>query len=112
MAEVVRRCRNLLRRADEDVKDQPLPDNASDVEKQLQASLDSIAKETAKLVQSGEYLKALECAAPLAEPLSNFFEQVMVMDEDPDIRAARLGLLQRCLDVFSDLADLGALAQL
>ena len=36
----------------------------------------------------------------------------MVMDEDPDIRAARLGLLQRCLDVFSDLADLGALAQL
>ena len=112
VAEVVRRCRNLLRRADEDIKDQPLPDNASDVEKKLQASLDSIAKETAKLVQSGEYLKALECAAPLAEPLSNFFEQVMVMDEDLDVRAARLGLLQRCLDVFSDLADLGALAQL
>ena len=112
VAEVVRRCRNILRSAKEDAKNQPLPKNASDAEKQLQASLDSIAKDTAKLVQSGEYLKALECAAPLAEPLSNFFEQVMVMDEDPDVRAARLGLLQRCLDVFSDLADLGALAQL
>ena len=73
MAEVVRRCRNILRnaeedakerplpknasdaekqlqasRADEDVKDQPLPDNASDVEQQLQTSLDSIAQETCK----------------------------------------------------------------
>ncbi|WP_460466127.1 glycine--tRNA ligase [Calidifontibacter terrae] len=33
-------------------------------------------------------------ALPLVDPLNTFFDEVLVMAEDPDVKAARLGLLQ------------------
>ena len=48
-------------------------------------------------------LSALKALKPLVD---QFFDGVMVMDENNDIRAARLGLLRSIAEQFKQIADL------
>ena len=41
----------------------------------------------------------VDATLPLADPIDRFFADVLVMAEDPDLRASRLGLLQRIRDL-------------
>jgi glycyl-tRNA synthetase len=41
----------------------------------------------------------IDATLPLADPIDRFFTDVLVMAEDPDLRASRLGLLQRIRDL-------------
>ena len=41
----------------------------------------------------------VEATLPLADPIDRFFTDVLVMADDPDLRASRLGLLQRIRDL-------------
>jgi glycyl-tRNA synthetase beta chain len=47
----------------------------------------------------------LESVATLRGPVDAFFEAVMVMAPEPEIRANRLALLRRVLKDFSGIAD-------
>ncbi len=47
----------------------------------------------------------------LADPINSFFEAVMVMAEDPAVRANRLGLLQAVVDLTKDVGDLSKLQE-
>jgi glycyl-tRNA synthetase beta subunit len=47
----------------------------------------------------------LQAALAVGAALSSFFEDVLVMDPDPALRANRLALLQRVLDVLGSLGD-------
>jgi len=49
--------------------------------------------------------RAMAALARLRAPIDAFFEAVMVNDPDPDVRLARLGLLQRFVDVVHQVAD-------
>lgn len=60
---------------------------------------------------AGDYAGALEALAALREPIDGFFENVMIMDEDPAKRERRLRLLNRFVAVFADVADFGAMAK-
>ncbi|MEU8664026.1 hypothetical protein AB0C31_46150, partial [Actinoplanes philippinensis] len=42
---------------------------------------------------------------PLVDPVGRFFDEVFVMDEDPVLRAARLGLLATVRDLGTGLLD-------
>jgi glycyl-tRNA synthetase beta chain len=57
----------------------------------------------------GDVRKALEAGAKLAPLVERFFDEVLVMDEDPAVRANRLRLL---LDVRDMLGRLGDLSQI
>ena len=46
----------------------------------------------------------------LRPPIDAFFEGVMVMAEDPAVRANRLGLLKAIADEFGRIADFRQLA--
>jgi glycyl-tRNA synthetase beta chain len=56
-----------------------------------------------------EYANALGRLAQLRPPVDAFFEQVMVMDEDPRLRANRLALLAQLHGLFIGIADLSRL---
>jgi glycyl-tRNA synthetase len=45
----------------------------------------------------------------LVEPITNFFEEILVMAEDPEVRAARLGLLATIRDLAAPVIDWQAL---
>jgi glycyl-tRNA synthetase beta chain len=55
--------------------------------------------------QEGNYRSALSHVALLRPVLATFFDEVMVMVEDPQLRANRLGILQMLYSNFSTIAD-------
>lgn len=58
---------------------------------------------------AGDYEGALSALGALRGPIDGFFDEVMVMDDDPAVRDRRLRLLNRFAGVFSGVADFGAL---
>lgn len=60
---------------------------------------------------SGDYEGALAALGALRGPIDGFFDEVMVMDDDPAVRENRLRLLNRFAAVFSGVADFGALGR-
>jgi glycyl-tRNA synthetase beta chain len=66
---------------------------------------DAVAEATARR----EYTGALGRLAQLRPAVDAFFDSVMVMDEDPVLRANRLGLLAQLRGLFAGVADLSRL---
>jgi glycyl-tRNA synthetase beta chain len=62
------------------------------------------------LKQNHQYLEAFRELAKVKEPVDQFFDSVMVMVDDEQLRAKRLGLLNYFLDEFNTIADLSELA--
>ena len=56
-----------------------------------------------------DYAQALTLLAQLRPAVDAFFDHVMVMDEDPKLRANRLALLAQMRGLFAGVADLSRL---
>ncbi len=56
-----------------------------------------------------QYTAALGRLAQLRPAVDAFFDEVMVMDENPQLRANRLGLLAQLQSLFAGVADLSRL---
>jgi len=65
----------------------------------------ALAPEVAKLRQERTYADALAKIATLRPVVDAFFDKVMVLDPDPGIRGAHLGLIDGVLKGFSGIAD-------
>lgn len=59
--------------------------------------------------QNGDYESSLRSLASLRAPVDRFFDDVLVMAEDPKVRANRLGLLSQALALFYRIADISKL---
>ncbi len=57
----------------------------------------------------GGYESRLRALAGLRAPVDRFFDDVLVMAEDPKLRANRLGLLSQALSLFYGIADISRL---
>ncbi len=64
-----------------------------------------LAPEVAKLREQRSYGEALAKIATLRPTVDKFFDKVMVLDPNPDIRGAHLGLIDEVLRSFSTIAD-------
>ena len=73
--------------------------------KQLADAAYALAPEVARLRQQRLYSQALALIATLRPAVDTFFEKVMVLDPDPVIRGAHLGLIDAVLSGFSGIAD-------
>jgi glycyl-tRNA synthetase beta chain len=110
LAAANKRIRNILRQSEEVLPANCNPGSMTEpAEIALAARVDELAELTAPLVAAGDYLSALSRLAGLREPVDHFFDQVMVMAEDPDIRRSRLALLARMEGLFLTVADLSRL---
>ncbi|UJF23823.1 hypothetical protein L0B52_05590 [Suttonella sp. R2A3] len=63
----------------------------------------------AQALDQENYQAALERLGELAAPLAAFFDQVMVVADDPALRENRLALLGALQDGFDRVADLSLL---
>lgn len=59
----------------------------------------------------GAHLDAIEALASLRAPIDNFFDEVLIMDNDVALREMRLRLLNSFVAVFADVADIGKMAK-
>lgn len=80
-----------------------------DAERTLYDAVETSQKTVAPLFASGEYQQALDVLATLREPVDTFFDQVMVMADDPAIQRNRLALLASLQGLFLEVADISLL---
>ena len=109
IAAASKRIRNILKQADEkkfriasDFKDLQ---EASAEEKLLAAYIERNAARIESFRQARAYKAALQVLATARDTVDAFFDKVMVMVEDEQLRANRLALLQTLLKEFSTIAD-------
>jgi glycyl-tRNA synthetase beta chain len=104
-----KRTKNILRQAEENnrhVADRvELPVLREDSEKELATLIPKAATVVEKLRAVGDYEAALMEIAKLRPAVDKFFDKVMVMVEDDNLRANRLALLQTLVKQFSTIAD-------
>jgi glycyl-tRNA synthetase beta chain len=78
-------------------------------ERQLFEHVLSMERAVNPLFARRDYAQALTQLASLRDDVDRFFDSVMVMAEDADVRANRLGLLLRLRGLFLQFADLSRL---
>lgn len=77
-----------------------------DGERHLADVLARVTQKVAAPLQRGEYVNALESMLALSTPVDAFFDQVMVMADDPRLRQNRLNLLMKLSSLFLQVGDL------
>ncbi|HET6205477.1 MAG TPA: glycine--tRNA ligase subunit beta [Terracidiphilus sp.] len=102
-----KRIKNILRQAEEKKFDIGSPTSiklAPEAQELFDASA-FLAPKVAKLREERAYIPALTEIASLRPVVDTFFDKVMVLDPDPTIRGAHLGLIDEVLRGFSTIAD-------
>ena len=77
-----------------------------DSEEKLYDEYQNLKAEIIDLINDKEYLTALQRVATLKPAIDNFFNSVMVMADDEEVKENRLGLLKSVTDLLSKIADL------
>jgi glycyl-tRNA synthetase beta chain len=104
-----KRIKNILRQANESGKrvGSSVDPNAfsEDAEKKLGIQIPEIAKAVNSFREAKDYSGALAEISRIRPAVDAFFDKVMVMVDDEQLRANRLALLQTLLREFSTIAD-------
>lgn len=79
---------------------------ADPAEQELYDVLNRLNKELIPLIVTYDYAGALKLAKQVVEPVNKFFESVMVMDDNVDVKNNRLALLLQAKEVTNAVGDL------
>ena len=71
----------------------------------LQDAADDVRKRAELLTKLGRYQDALQAIASLRPEIDTFFDQVMILDPNPEARRVRLGMLSIIVQDLSQIAD-------
>ncbi len=82
---------------------------ANDEERKLYSALSEILAPHRRDLDARDYASALNRLASLRAPVDSFFDNVMVMSDDEQLRENRLALLNVLRGLFLDIADISAL---
>ncbi len=106
LAAANKRISNILKK--QVLTEMPVIDQAlfsETAEKQLSEQIDQLRYKAEDLFTKGSYLEGLELLAQLRPAVDQFFDDVMVMVEDPALKNNRLALLDQLLQCFRQVAD-------
>jgi len=110
LAAANKRIANILRKATDPVGERVDPERLVDPAEQiLGEQVDAIARQVEPKFAARQYTEALKSLAVLRNAVDSFFDSVMVMADDPALRANRLALLKRMQGLFMRAADLSRL---
>lgn len=111
LAAANKRVSNLLKKADDT---QPGFDPAllvEPAERQLADTIGRLEPQATAQLQAGDFTASLATLAQARAAVDAFFTDVMVMAEDPRVRANRLALLRSLHGLMNQVADLSRLAR-
>ena len=109
LAEANKRIRNILRKAEDTTGDLDPELLREPAEQALAERVSALRPEVEQLCRERKYEQAMEQLATLAEPVAKFFDDVLVMAEEPELRHNRLRLLRDVRELFLTIADLSRL---
>ena len=110
LAAANKRIRNILKKV-ESPSELPVASKLlnESAESNLFYELIDVEKAIAPVIDKRDYTDALASLAKLKETIDSFFDEVMVMDDDLDIRNNRIALVSRVKNQFSAIADISCL---
>ncbi len=103
LAAAFKRVMNILKERPEGVIDPDL--FAHEAESELWKRYQQVRDVAGVAFRESRYLDSLEAMVGLKEPVDRFFDDVLVMDKDEQIRNNRLILLGHLADLFLNVAD-------
>lgn len=110
LAAANKRIRNILKKTDA-VPSEPESGLLQEpAEKALFAAITDLAPKVGSLVGAEAYADALKLLAGARQPVDTFFDQVMVMADEPLTRQNRLALLAKLDRLMNAVADISRLA--
>ena len=80
-----------------------------DAEQVLYKAFEAVQVVAGELIDKKDFIGALDALKKLSAPIDSFFDSVMVMDEDLQVRKNRLALLKSVDELFARIADFGKL---
>ncbi|PKH80381.1 glycine--tRNA ligase subunit beta [Psychrobacter sp. 4Bb] len=110
LADSNKRVANILVKSEGDVAD--TVDEAllsESAEQNLYANVKQAQTRVQPLLEQADYTQVLQTLASLDEPLTQFFDQVMVNSEDAALKKNRLALLKQVRALFLTVADISEL---
>ncbi|WP_346796974.1 glycine--tRNA ligase subunit beta [Halomonas sp. Bachu 37] len=112
LAAANKRVSNILAKQDHDGSTQVNAELLQEeAEKALHHALSTSRDSVLPLFADARYMEALDILATLRGPVDAFFDQVMVMADDAEIRRNRLALLASLQALFLEIADISQLSQ-
>jgi glycyl-tRNA synthetase beta chain len=111
LASANKRIVNILKKSGTDAA--PAVDRslfADGAEHDLFAAVQKLLPVVHRHVDRGEYTEALRALASARTSVDRFFDDVLVMAEDPALRANRLALLRGLAEAMNQVADISKLA--
>ncbi|MGB5638413.1 MAG: glycine--tRNA ligase subunit beta [Sedimenticolaceae bacterium] len=110
LAAANKRISNILRKAEQPIPGQPDPGLFEmDAERELYERINVLAAQTGPMMAGANYGATLQALSGLRSPVDRFFDDVMVMADDPAVRTNRLALLSSLARQFLQVADLSHL---
>ena len=110
LAAANKRISNILKKVDGEIPSQVDESLLNeDAEKTLHKAITAQQAKLQPLYANGEYSAALSSLAVLREDVDNFFDNIMVMDDDEALKNNRLALLSQLRGLFLEVADLSRL---
>jgi glycyl-tRNA synthetase beta chain len=111
LAAANKRVSNLLKKADDTLPDFDAGLLSEPAEQRLADTIRELEPRARAELQAGNFTASLAILAQARDAVDGFFTDVMVMAEDPRIRANRLALLRSLHQLMNQVADLSRLAQ-
>lgn len=111
LAAAFKRIRNILVKSGEQ-EGEPAPPLLKEAEERaLWDHLRRIAPQVERLMAAGDYAAAFRRIATFRELVDGFFDAVLVIDPNQDLRRNRLALLSRISELFLQLADISEIVR-
>jgi glycyl-tRNA synthetase beta chain len=110
LASANKRIRNIVRKSGTEITamyERALLQEGA--EQELAKAMHELAKVVSPLFEQRAYTEALCKLAALQDPVDRYFDSVMVMVDDPQLRNNRLALLNSLSDLFLRVADISRL---
>lgn len=111
LAAANKRISNILKKADSKLDTEIREDLLTiDAEKKLYAALHQLEPILDEQYKAQKFVDLLNSLVSLSAAIDQFFAEVMVMDENPNLRQNRIALLYRLHQKMNLVADIGKLA--
>lgn len=110
LAAANKRISNLLRKAEGEIPSFDASLLQEEAEKDLFTVLEAVEPEARALFNEKNFTASMSLMATVRPAVDNFFNEVMVMADDPAIRANRLALLSHLHSTMNLIADISCLA--
>jgi len=111
LAAANKRITNLLKKADTDIGDVDPGRLTEAAEKALAGRIGELAPLARRQFEAGDFSGSLATLAGSRTAVDDFFNDVMVMADDPEVRRNRLALLGMLHRSMNEVADISRLAQ-